>query len=189
MEASIFASTLVNLSDLWPVVAAVLGPMLLCVTALARYQHVDSVKIHRLIAESNDKNRDLIERVGKDSRDLIENNRDLIERVGKDSRDLIENNRDLIEKVGKDSRDLIENNRDLIERVGKDSRDLIMENRRLIEKNRDLLMAGQAELGDSLADTRERLARIEGYLRILPPPRESLPPSHGDAGDGDARAA
>ena len=37
------------------------------------------------------------------------------------------------------------------------------------------------ELGRSLGDARERLARIEGYLRILPPPRQ-------DDEDGDTNA-
>ena len=30
----------VTLSDLWPIIVAVLGPMLLCVTVLAKYQHL-----------------------------------------------------------------------------------------------------------------------------------------------------
>ena len=115
----------VTLSDLWPIIVAVLGPMLLCVTALARYQHLDSAK-----------------------------------------------NRDLIEKSSKEVRD---ETRDLIEKSSQ-------ENRRLIEKTRDLLAASHAELSGSLADARERLARIEGYLRISPPP-------HQDAGDGNAEAA
>lgn len=55
--------------------------------------------------------------------------------------------RDLIEKSSKE-------NRDLIEKSSKDNRDLI-------EKHRK-------ETGDSLAEVRERLARIEG--RILHPP-------------------
>ena len=113
----------VTLSDLWPIIAAVLAPMLLCVTALARYQHVDNTKI-----------------------------------------------RDLIEKTNKETRD---ENRDLISESN-------TENRKLIEKNRDLIGANHAELSGSLADARERLARIEGYLRISPPPQQ---------GDGDAKAA
>ena len=118
----------VTLSDLWPIIVAVLGPMLLCVTALARYQHLDSVK-----------------------------------------------NRDLIEESRVEARDLIE-------KSSQESRDLIRENRRLIEKTQDMLAASHAELSGSLADARERLARMEGYLRISPPP-------HQDAGDGNAEAA
>ena len=127
----------VTLSDLWPIIVAVLGPMLLCVTALARYQHLDTVRIHKLIAESSEKNRDLIDKSNRETRDET---------------------------------------RDLIERSSQ-------ENRRLIEKNRDLLTASHAELSGSLADARERLARIEGYLRIPPPPQQGA----GD-GDGDAEA-
>ena len=122
------------MSDLWPIIAAVLGPMLLCVTALARYQHVDSTKI-----------RDLIERTNKETRDET---------------------------------------RDLIKESNTENRDLIRENRKLIEKNRDLIGASHAELSGSLADARERLARIEGYVRISPPPQQGA----GD-GDGNAKAA
>lgn len=131
----------VTLSELWPIIVAVLGPMLLCVTALSRYQHLDSVKIHKLIAESNEKNRDLIYKSNKETRDET---------------------------------------RDLIEKSSQENRDLIRENRRQIEKNRDLIMENHAELGD----VRERLARIEGYLRIPPPPHQGA----GD-GDGNAKAA
>ncbi len=135
----------VTLSDLWPIIVAVLGPMLLCVTALARYQHLDSVRIHKLIAESSEKNRDLIDKSNRETRDET---------------------------------------RDLIERSSQENRRLISENRRLIEKNRDLLTASHAELSGSLADARERLARIEGYLRIPPPPQQGA----GD-GDGNTQAA
>ena len=124
----------VTLSDLWPIIAAVLGPMLLCVTALARYQHVDSTKT-----------RDLIERTNKETRDET---------------------------------------RDLIKESNTENRELIRENRKLMEKNRDLIGANHAELSGSLADARERLARIEGYLRISPPPQQGA----GD-GDGNAKAA
>ena len=82
------------------------APTVLCVTALARYQHVDSTKT-----------------------------------------------------------------RDLIERTSKETRD----------ETRDLIGANHAELSSSLADARERLARIEGYLRISPPPQQG-------AGDGDNNA-
>ena len=159
----------VALSDLWPIIVAVLGPMLLCVTALARYQHVDSVKIHRLIAESNEKNRGLIEK----NRDLIERtskeNRDLIERTSKENRDLIEKNRDLIAESN-------EKNRDLIERTSKENRDLI---ERTSKENRDLIMKNHA----AISDVRERLARIEGHVAITPPPRQETDD------DGDAKAA
>ena len=117
----------VTLSDLGPILAAVLGPMLLFVAASMRYQHVDGTRTRELIAESNEKTRDLI----------AESN---------------EKNRDLIEKSNKETRDLIDKN--------------------------------HKELSHSLGDARERLARMEGYLRISPPPEQR-------AGDGDdnARAA
>ena len=56
--------------------------------------------------------------------------------------------------------------------------------RKLIEKNGDLLDRSHKELSRSLGDARERLARIEGHLRISPPPEQ-----RAEDGDGDARAA
>ena len=133
----------VTLSDLWPIIVAVLGPMLLCVTAQARYQHLDSAKTRKMITDSEKTTLTLIADSNEKYRDLIEKTRD--------------ETRDLIEKSSQ-------------------------ENRRLIEKTQDLLTASHAELSGSLADARERLARIEGYLRIPPAP-------HQDAGDGNAEAA
>ena len=103
----------VTLSDLGPIIAAVLGPMLLFVAASMRYQHVDSTKTRKLITKS-------------------------IEKANKENRKLTDRNRDLIEKSNKETRDLIDKN--------------------------------HAELSSSLTDARERLARIEGYLRISPSP-------------------
>ena len=97
----------VTLSDLGPIIAAVVGPMLVLVAASMRYQHVDSTKTRKLItdsekatltlvADSNEKNRDLIADSNKETRELIEKNRDLIAASNKETRELIEKNRDLI---------------------------------------------------------------------------------------------
>ena len=126
------------MSDLGPIIAAVLGPMLILVAASMRYQHLDSTK----------------------TRDLT---RDLIEKSSKD-------NRDLIEKSSKENLRLIEKNRDLIEQSNKETR--------------DLLRANHADLSGSVADARERLARIEGHFRISPPPQQGA-----SGGDRDTRAA
>ena len=124
----------VTLSDLGPIIAAVLGPMLLFVAASMRYQHVDSTKTRELITKS-------IKKANKENRKLTDRNRDLIDR-----------NRDLIEKSNKETRDLIDKN--------------------------------HAQLSSSLADARERLARIEGYLRISPSTEQGTE----DGGD-NAKAA
>ena len=149
------------LSDLAPILGVVLGPMLLFAVALMRYQHLDSTKTRDLIEESNKENRDLIEESNKENRDLTEESN--------------KENRRLIEESNKENRRLIEKNRDLIEESSR-------ENRRLIEATHDLIRANHAEVSGSLADARERLARIEGHLRIVPPPRQ-------DASDGDTKAA
>lgn len=57
-----------TLSDLWPIVAAVLGPMLAVMTAMMRYQHVDNLKTRALI----DRNRDRIDESSRENRELIE---------------------------------------------------------------------------------------------------------------------
>ena len=104
------------MSDLAPILAAVLGPMLVFVVASMRYQHLDSTK-----------------------------------------------------------------NRGMIEASSKENRRLIVQSNK---ETRDLFRASHAELSGSLADARERLARIEGHLRISPPPQQGA-----SDGDGDARAA
>ena len=135
----------ITLSGLGPIIAAVLGPMLLFVAASMRYQHIDSTKTRELITKS-------IKTANKENRKLIGRNRKLIDR-----------NRDLIEKSNKD-------NRDLIEKSNNETRDLIGRN--------------HAELSSSLSDTRERLARIEGYLRISPSPEQGT-----ENGGDNAKAA
>ena len=128
----------VTLSDLGPIIAAVVGPMLVMVVASMRYQHLDSTKTRKLITDSEKATLKLI----TDSNDK---------------------NRDLIEASNRE-------NRDLIEASNRETRDLI-------DKNRDLIMRNHTVIGD----VRERLARIEGHLRISPPPATS--------DDGDAEAA
>ena len=71
--------------------------------------------------------------------------------------------------------------RDLIEMSSKDNRDLIEKSSK---ETRDLLRANHADLSGSLADARERLARIEGHFRISPPPQQGA-----SGGDRDTRAA
>ena len=60
----------ITLVDLAPVIAAVLGPMMVFAVAIMRYQHVDSTKTRDLI----DKNRELDEQAHRDTRDLIDKN-------------------------------------------------------------------------------------------------------------------
>ena len=128
----------ITLSDLGPIIAAVLGPMLLFVAASMRYQHVDSTKTRELITKS-------IETSNKENRKLIDRNRDLIQTSNKATRDLVETS-------NKATRDLTDKN--------------------------------HAELSSSLSDARERLARIEGYLRITPTPEQRT-----EDGDDNAKAA
>ena len=111
----------VTLSDLGPIIAAVVGPMLVLVAASMTYQHLDSTKTRKLITDSKKATLTLIADSNKETRDLIEKNRDLIVASNKETRELI-------------------------------------------EKNRDLLTRNHEAIGE----VRERLARMEGHLRIPP---------------------
>lgn len=171
----------VTLLDLGPILAAVLGPMLLFVAASMRYQHVDSTKTRELIVEA-------FEQARKESRELTDEakkeNRELI----KQNRELIKQNRELIEKVRTENRELIDEakkeNRELVESANNKTREemrtLITRNHDLIMRNHDLIMKNS----ERLSDVRERLGRIEGHLRISPPPEHE-----SDNGDDAARAA
>ena len=84
----------VTLSDLAPILAAVVGPMLVFALAMMRYQHVDSTKtrnlMHELIEKSNKENRELIEKSNRENRELIKENRELIEKSSRENRELVE---------------------------------------------------------------------------------------------------
>ena len=79
--------------------------------------------------------------------------------------------------------DASKENRDLIDESRKENRDLIDKNRDLIDKNRDLIARNHGAVIRILGDTRERLARIEGHLRI------GQPATDGSESDGDEREA
>ncbi len=92
--------------------------------------------------------------------------------------------RQLITDARKENRDLIDQarkeNRDLIDQVRGENRDLIDKNRDLIDKNRDLIERNHNAVISILGDTRERLARIEGHLRIDRPASDD-PESEGNS--------
>ena len=117
----------VTLSDLGPIIAAVVGPMLVLVAASMTYRHLDSTKTRKLITDSKKATLTLIADSNKETRDLIA--------------------------------------------------DSNKETRKLIEKNRDLITRNHEAIGE----VRERLARIEGCLRI--------PPQQTTGDDGNAEAA
>ena len=59
-------------------------------------------------------------------------------------------------------------NRELIERSNKESRKEFAEHKRVTEENHRTTQQQLGKINDSLADTRERLARIEGHLSASP---------------------
>ena len=95
--------------------------------------------------------------------------------------------RRLITDASKENRDLIDQarkeNRDLIDQARKENRDLFDQSRELIDKNRDLIERNHGTVISILGDTRERLARIEGQLRI------GHPATDDPESDGNSREA
>ncbi len=87
----------ITLADLAPILAAVIGPMLVFAAATMRYQHLDSTKTRELI----DKNRELSEQAHKETRELIDKNRERSEQSLGEIRDLIDrNHRELSGSLG-----------------------------------------------------------------------------------------
>ncbi len=84
--------------------------------------------------------------------------------------------RQLIADAGKETRDLIDEARE-------ENRNLIDKNRDLINKNRDLIERSHGVVISILGDNRERLALIEGHLRI------GRPATDDPGSDGDNREA
>ena len=134
----------ISLVDLGPVIAAVLGPVLAFAVVSMRYQHVDSTKTRELIAGSREEARELIERSEERTRELITGSR--------------EEARELIERSETRTRELIERSQKHIDSLGVD----------LAELKRDSKESFR-EVVRSLADARERLARMEGHLGVGSP--------------------
>ena len=133
---------MVSLADLAPIVAAIVGPLLVIMLAMMRYQHVDSTKTRTLMHELLDRSREHAEKLSKETREHAE-------KLSKETREHAEQ---LNSETREDSEKLIRQNFEMIR-----------ENRKLIEKN-------HAELTGGLGEVRERLSYIEGLLRQPPPP-------------------
>ena len=144
----------ITLTDLLAVVAAVLGPTLAAVVALARYQHKDSIETHRLIAEVRDEVRDEFRTGIAEARDEA---RQLYDKARDETRNLIDKAND--------------ENRQLFDKASDENREHRRENGEILK-----------EVVRSLADARERLARIEGHFGIGGSPRD-------EDGRGTAAAA
>ena len=168
----------ISLVDLGPVIAAVLGPVLAFAVVSMRYQHVDGTKTRELITESREEARELNTESREEARELIERSekqtRELIERSEKQTRELIERSekqtRELIERSEKQTRELIERSEKHIDGLGAD----------LAELKHDSKESFREVVG-SLADARERLARIEGHLGV-----GSARPAKSDEATADA---
>ena len=146
-----------SLIELGPVIAAVLGPMLAFVVVSMRYQHVDGNKTRELIAASREETR----RLDASSR---EETRELIERTAREIRD------ETRELIGQSAREIRDETRELI---GQSAREIRDETRELINgvsaelaEHRSDTKESFREVTRSLADARERLARIEGHLGV-----------------------
>ncbi len=113
----------ISIVDLAPVIAAILGPMLVVVAALMRYQHVDSTRTRDLIAKYQQETNNQFARFRLEVQEQFAN-------AKRENQEIIKGLR----------QELVEHRLETRERL--------------------------AELRSGLADTRERLARIEGHLGI-----------------------
>ena len=127
----------VTLLDLGLIIIVVSGPMLLCVVASMRFQHVDSAKTRKLITDSNEEIRKLITESRTETREHV---------AGSETR-----TQEHVAGSKTRTRKHV---------AGSETR------------TQELIDRSHQELSSSLADARERLALIEGYLRIAPPQRQ-----------------
>ena len=134
----------ISLVDLGPVIAAVLGPVLAFAVVSMRYQHVDGTKTRELIAESREEARELITESREETRELI----------GRSEKQT----RELIGRSEKQTRELIGRSEKHIDGLVADMAELKRDSK---ESFREVVR--------SLADARERLARMEGHLGVGSP--------------------
>ena len=146
----------ITLTDLAAVVAAVLGPTLAAVLALARYQHKDSTETRRLLVEAKDEFRTGIAESRDEFRTGIAESRDEFRTLIGEARDEA---RQLFDKASDQSRQLFDKASDQSRQLFGEARD---ENRDHRRENGEILK----EVVRNLADARERLARIEGHFGI-----------------------
>ncbi|WP_420432055.1 hypothetical protein [Candidatus Poriferisocius sp.] len=154
----------VSFSDLGPVLAATLGPVLAFAVASMRYQHLDTLKTREQIASSEKVTRELIASSEKGTREQIASS----ERV---TREQIANServtRELIASSEKETRELItRSNRETLQEATRQFQLLSTSLAEHRQETRD----GFKEVTASLGDARERITRIEGHLGIIPPP-------------------
>jgi len=135
---------------------AAFGVMFATLTTLMvssiRVQHRESTQTRQLITQASEKNRELIEQA-------TEKNRELVERE-------CAKNRELIEQATEKNRELIERECALIEQKTETLTTDLNEYKRVTERNHDTVIKSLNNMASSLGDARERLARIEGILRI-----------------------
>ncbi|WP_420626859.1 hypothetical protein [Candidatus Poriferisodalis sp.] len=110
----------ITLVDLAPILAAIIGPMLLFGAATMRYQHVDSIKTRELTHELIGKNSELNERAHAETRDLIDKNREDSDRAHAETRERSDRAHKATRKlIDKNHRELSSSLGDVRERVSR----------------------------------------------------------------------
>ncbi len=129
-------------------IAGVLGPILLFVAASMRFQHDDGTKTRKLVTDSKEEILKLIAESRTETREHVAGSKTRTQEhvAGSETR----------------SREHVAGSKTRTRKhvAGSETR-----TQELIDRNHQ-------ELSSSLADARERLALIEGYLRIAPPQRQ-----------------
>ena len=146
-----------------------------------RTQHRDNLGTRQVIADTNLETRQVIADTNLETRQVIADTnletRQLITDTNLETRQLIADTN--LETRQEATRQ--------IERLGDRLSSELAEHKRIVEKNHDELRDDHSKVVESLSDARERLARIEGHLRIPPPPQTPDPAGQDDR-DGEAKA-
>ena len=159
----------VTLTDLGPIIAAVLGPVLGFVVLSMRYQHQDSVKTRELISSSEKETRELISSSEKETRELISGSE-------KETRELISGSeketRELISGSEKETREWVTTQ---VEGAFNKLSAELAEHKQDIKENFKEVRGDLKEIREDLSEARERLARVEGHLQAgkAPPSQDS----------------
>ena len=172
VSAAIAGQVLSQYASPWaltPVIAAYVLPVVGLTVTMMRYHHIDSTKT-----------RDLIERTAKETAEQFKrSDRETAEQFERTAKETAEqfkrSDRETAEQFKRSSKETAEQ----FERSDRETAEQFKRS----SKEFDLLRADVGEIGRSLNDARERLARIEGRLDALRPLHD------GDDGETSRDAA
>ena len=155
----------VTVTTMMMILGGMFAAMLTAMLASIRLQHRDSRDTRQVIADTNLETRQLIADTNLETRQLIADTNLETRQVIADTN--LETRQEATRQI---------------ERLGDRLSGELAEHKRIAEKNHDKVV-------ESLGDARERLARIEGHLRIPPPPPQTADTADQADRDDEAQAA